>query len=491
MHDEHTIRAHSGDSRVLEPENLWDEILPGHLAARHAPQREAHRGRGGAVPARLGSTDNRDLSTLNSSRRHGGEAGRGRPERHDDARPLHGLRVLDLSNSPSGMQASQTLADFGAEVVHVEPPGGSPLRRTPGFPFIATGQAEHRARPAGRRRPRHRPGPRGRRRRGDRDVPPRRGRAARRSATTSCARTNPGLVYGSVTAFGRTGPYAGAKGYEALVMARLGALSVSGNMVTRPGPAHVSVPFCSYGASQTPAHRHPRSAPRARDERARSAGRHQPREGPGRPGHVELVPPHRPRQVPRRLHAERAGQRPGRAALAARVHAPDRPEQGRPLAAVLAGPTAPVHGDAQGHGARLDAGRRRVEERRVGDGPGQGRRRSGTSSSRPRTPRRSPSGRRCSRPTTTCGPRRCGGAASCSTTRRCSTSARSSRSTTPSADGSASPARSSACRRRRRRLDRGAPSARRRRRRPAGEPVAGPAAAEARHGTRRHPRSAT
>jgi len=61
---------------------------------------------------------------------------------------------------------------------------------------------------------------------------------------------NPRLIYGSVTAFGRVGPYANAKGYEALVMARVGALTASGGMVARDGPAHVSVPFCSYGASQ-------------------------------------------------------------------------------------------------------------------------------------------------------------------------------------------------------------------------------------------------
>ena len=42
--------------------------------------------------------------------------------------PLSGLRVLDFSNSPAGAQASQTLADFGAEVVQVEPPQGSALR---------------------------------------------------------------------------------------------------------------------------------------------------------------------------------------------------------------------------------------------------------------------------------------------------------------------------------------------------------------------------
>ena len=66
----------------------------------------------------------------------------------------------------------------------------------------------------------------------------------------SLSEDNPGLVYGSVTAFGRTGPYANAKGYEQLVFARTGALAFSGGMVPRPGPAHVSVPFATYGAAQ-------------------------------------------------------------------------------------------------------------------------------------------------------------------------------------------------------------------------------------------------
>ena len=65
--------------------------------------------------------------------------------------PLVGLRVLDLSNSPAGGQASQTLADFGAEVVHVEPPGGSPLRDLPSFPMIGRGKRVDRPRSARRR----------------------------------------------------------------------------------------------------------------------------------------------------------------------------------------------------------------------------------------------------------------------------------------------------------------------------------------------------
>jgi crotonobetainyl-CoA:carnitine CoA-transferase CaiB-like acyl-CoA transferase len=164
--------------------------------------------------------------------------------------PLDGLRVVDFSNSPAGVQASQTLADFGAEVVFVEPPGGSSLRSAPSFPFIARGkrsivldladpadQATAKALALG----------------ADVLIETWRPGVAERLGLgyDGLSEANPGIVYGSVTAFGRSGPYANAKGYEALVMARTGALSVSGNMVTRDGPAHVSVPFCSYGAAQT------------------------------------------------------------------------------------------------------------------------------------------------------------------------------------------------------------------------------------------------
>ncbi len=38
---------------------------------------------------------------------------------------LEGVRVLDLSNGPAGGIASRVLADFGADVVKVEPPGGA------------------------------------------------------------------------------------------------------------------------------------------------------------------------------------------------------------------------------------------------------------------------------------------------------------------------------------------------------------------------------
>ena len=163
--------------------------------------------------------------------------------------PLAGWRVLDLANSLAGAQASQTLADFGAEVVHVEPPGGSSLRELPSFPMIGRGKksivldlhdpgdaalAKTLALGADVLIETFRPG-----------VMERLGLGCEELSAA-----NPRLVYGSVTGFGRTGPYANVKGYEALVMARVGALWASQAMVSREGPAHVSVPYCSYGASQ-------------------------------------------------------------------------------------------------------------------------------------------------------------------------------------------------------------------------------------------------
>lgn len=48
--------------------------------------------------------------------------------------PLAGARVVELGGGIGGGAASKSFADFGADVVAVEPPGGGELRRQPPFP---------------------------------------------------------------------------------------------------------------------------------------------------------------------------------------------------------------------------------------------------------------------------------------------------------------------------------------------------------------------
>jgi crotonobetainyl-CoA:carnitine CoA-transferase CaiB-like acyl-CoA transferase len=52
---------------------------------------------------------------------------------------LDGLRVLDMSDSVAGQFACRMMADFGAEVVLIEPPQGSPVRKLPPFDPAAKG----------------------------------------------------------------------------------------------------------------------------------------------------------------------------------------------------------------------------------------------------------------------------------------------------------------------------------------------------------------
>ena len=54
--------------------------------------------------------------------------------------PLAGIRVLDLSRGPAGALATMVLADFGADVLLVEPPGGDPFRRLPSWPLWLRGK---------------------------------------------------------------------------------------------------------------------------------------------------------------------------------------------------------------------------------------------------------------------------------------------------------------------------------------------------------------
>src|SRR3712207_1517271 len=54
--------------------------------------------------------------------------------------PLDGLRVLDLSCGPAGGIATMILADFGAEVLKLDPPGGDPFMGLAAAPMWLRGK---------------------------------------------------------------------------------------------------------------------------------------------------------------------------------------------------------------------------------------------------------------------------------------------------------------------------------------------------------------
>jgi crotonobetainyl-CoA:carnitine CoA-transferase CaiB-like acyl-CoA transferase len=167
-----------------------------------------------------------------------------------DAGILSGLTVVEVSSTLPSAHVGQLLADFGAEVVHVEPPGGSPLRSQPAFPFwdrgkksieldlqnpddrdVAAVLAEH----ADVLVESFRPG-----------VADRLGLGFERLHVA-----NSRLVYASITGFPSSGPNADLHGYEALVVAKIGGFHAFAPAVARPGPAFASVPYCSFSAAQT------------------------------------------------------------------------------------------------------------------------------------------------------------------------------------------------------------------------------------------------
>ncbi len=162
---------------------------------------------------------------------------------------LGGISVLDLSSTLIGAHVTQLLADFGADVTMVEPPAGHTLRSEPAWPFWSRGKRSVVA-----------------------DLTDAPDRALVRDMASRCdvvlqtwrpgvaerfgladadlRPSNPRLVSASVTAFGRTGPLRHLKGYEQVVMAKIGALDAFGGITPRPGPAYTSAPYCSFSSAQ-------------------------------------------------------------------------------------------------------------------------------------------------------------------------------------------------------------------------------------------------
>lgn len=167
--------------------------------------------------------------------------------------PLGDLTVIDLSTTLPGAQATMFLADAGAEVIFVEPPAGSRLRTLPGWPALGRGKKSitldlREAADAGTLR--------GLMRSADVLVTTMRPASAHRLGLdpTALAELNPRLISAAITGWGSRGPFANLKGYEALVMAKLGIMYGKRQTTTRPGPSFVPTPFASWGAAHTAVH---------------------------------------------------------------------------------------------------------------------------------------------------------------------------------------------------------------------------------------------
>jgi crotonobetainyl-CoA:carnitine CoA-transferase CaiB-like acyl-CoA transferase len=163
--------------------------------------------------------------------------------------PLGGLRVADFSNGVAGVQVGQFMADYGADVIGIEPPGGVSLRREPAWPFWGRGRRSvmlDLADGADREEARHLAAS------SDVVIETFRPGVAERLGIgyDDLARANPRMVYASITGFGRRGPLAGLQGYEGVVMAKLGVMSSLSGMTARPGPSFPSARYCSFPASQ-------------------------------------------------------------------------------------------------------------------------------------------------------------------------------------------------------------------------------------------------
>lgn len=165
-------------------------------------------------------------------------------------RPLDGVRVLDLSRVLAGPWATQALADLGAEVIKVERPGAGDDTRLWGPPFAeaadgARGDAAYFFAAN----------------RGKRSVTLDMAQAEgaeiiRRLAADShvvvenfkvgglkkygldhaaLSAVNPALVYCSITGFGQEGPDAHRAGYDYMIQAMGGLMSITGQPDGAPG----------------------------------------------------------------------------------------------------------------------------------------------------------------------------------------------------------------------------------------------------------------
>ena len=163
--------------------------------------------------------------------------------------PLAGVRVVDLSQNLAGPYATQILADLGAEVVKVEPPGGDPARAWgPPFvdgqsPLFTCGNRNKRSIVLDLATDGGRETLRGLATDTDVFVQAFRAGVAERLGFgyDDVRRLSPRVLYVSVTAFGTEGPLRSQPGYDPLMQAYAGLMSVTGHAGGSPARVGTSI----------------------------------------------------------------------------------------------------------------------------------------------------------------------------------------------------------------------------------------------------------
>src|SRR2546421_4175017 len=171
--------------------------------------------------------------------------------------PLSGIKILDLTRVLAGPLSAQMLADLGAEVIKVQRPGAGDDARAFGPPYLADPQGKKNnnnsfylcanrnkksvtvdlAKPEGQEIIRELAK--------SVDVMMENykvGDLKRYKLDYEAVRAiNPGIIYCSVTGFGQTGPYAPRAGYDAILQAMGGLMSVTGHLDGEPGEGPMKV----------------------------------------------------------------------------------------------------------------------------------------------------------------------------------------------------------------------------------------------------------
>ncbi|WP_152208025.1 CaiB/BaiF CoA transferase family protein [Marinobacter changyiensis] len=165
--------------------------------------------------------------------------------------PLTGIRVLDLSRVMAGPWSTQIMADLGAEVIKVERPQLGDDTRHWGPPWLKDREGNPTTQSAyylSANRGKYSVTV---------DIGTPEGQALVREMAVQCdvlvenfktgglakkglgyadlSALNPGLVYCSITGFGQTGPMADNAGYDYLIQAQSGLMSITGVADGQPG----------------------------------------------------------------------------------------------------------------------------------------------------------------------------------------------------------------------------------------------------------------